>query len=238
MNSCKRILFAVLVFLGIVAAESRFNRPVVKLADPKQYTFFKLDDNQFPVLEKGPLAVTCLTYRGTKRYYVEVGIVNRSESVVTLQPGFVSFNKPGYSVFLANTIDSATDVWASVAGAFIPTPPPAPTRSTTTYSGTANTFGNMTNINGTSTTTVDNSAAGWHALGQAIAARSYANAQAREQAFAKYLVSFAYEKQELAVQPGKAQIYMFTFVQVKPKKSPFSVSLKVGSEMFSFLYKE
>ncbi len=238
MSLHRAALLLVLVNVNLLIAESRFSRPVVKLANPKAYTYFKLDDNQFPVVEKGPWVVTCITYRGTKRYYVEVGVVNKAEMPLVLHRQFVRFDKPGYTVFLANTVESAADVWASVAEPFISTPPPPPSRSTTTYSGTANTLGSTTIVNGTATTTVDNSAAGWHQLGQAIAARSYASTQNREQAFAKYLVGFAHENQDLTIQPGKAGMFMFTFEQIKPKKAPFVVSVAVGSEVFEFQYRE
>jgi hypothetical protein len=227
-----------LLLCGVASAESRFGRPVVKLANPKEFGYFKLDDNQFPFLERGSLSVSCMTYRGTRRYYVEIGIVNRSGAPANLQNGFVSFTKQGYTVFMADTIASATDVWASVAGAFIPTPPPPPTRSTTTYSGTATTMGDNTQVNGTATTTVDNSAAGWHAFGQAIAARRYYNAQGREQKFAVYLATFAHEKQEMTIQPGKTGLYIFTFEQMKQKKAPFEVRVSVGAEAFVFSYEE
>ncbi|WP_321477472.1 hypothetical protein [uncultured Paludibaculum sp.] len=210
----------------------------MKVANPKEFGYFKLDDNQFPFLGKGPLLVSCMTYRGTRRYYVEIGIVNRSSTPVNLQNGFVSFTKEGYTVLMADTISSAADVWASVGGAFVPTPPPPPTKSTTTYSGMVTTMGNNTQVSGTSTTAVDNSAAGWHALGQAIAARSYYNAQGREQKLAVYLTAFAHERQEMVVQPGKTGLYIFTFEQLKQKKAPFEVRVAVGSETFVFAYRE
>lgn len=232
------IVCGVLVTAGLAFAETRFHRPVVKLANPKAYTTFKLDDNQFPVVEKASVAVTCITYRGTKRYYVEVGVVNKSDSALVLSKDFVRFIKPGYTVFLASTLESASEVLASVAEPFVPTPPPPPTRSTTTYSGTANTLGQMTTVEGTATTTVDNSAAAWHSLGQAIAARSYASTQNREQAFAKYIAAFAHGNQDLTIQPGRGGLFVFTFEQVKPKKAPFAVSVAAGTEVFEFRYKE
>jgi hypothetical protein len=51
-----------------------------------------------------------------------------------------------------------------------------------------------TQVNGTATTTVDNSAAGWQAFGQAIAARRYYNAQGREQKLAVYLADLSARK--------------------------------------------
>ncbi len=235
--------FASLIIVGLLAAngaqaESRFGRPVIKLAEPKQYGFFKLDDNNFPFLSNGRVSVSCMVYRGTKRYYVEVGIVNLSSEPLILQRDFVTFDKPGYTVVKTSTFGAAVDVATSVAGPFIPTPPPPPTSATTTYSGTGYTYGNMTSVSGTATTTVDNSAAGWHALGQAIAARQYYRAQTREQSFAEYLAVFDYAKQPLLVEPKKAQLYVHTFQQVKPKKAPFCITVAVGTDRFEFRYKE
>jgi hypothetical protein len=235
---CRRVIVGIVLLLGVVSAESRFGRPVMKLASPKEFGYFALDDNRFPVLEKAQIAVTCMTYRGTKRYYVEVGLMNGTQSPVVLQRNFLTFQKPGYTVLLTDTLTSAVDVWASVAGGFVPTPPPPSTRATTTYSGTANTFGNMTHLNGTATTTVDNSAAGWHALGQAIAARSFYNAQSLNQTFAKYLVTFAHERQDMSLPPGEARQYVFTFEQIKQKKAPFTITVLAGGETFAFHYKE
>ncbi len=221
-----------------LSAESRFNRPVMKLAEPKAYRFFRLDDNNFPVMDKERSSVTCMVYRGTKRYYVEVAVMNRSQKPLTLERGFVTFVKPGYSVFVSDTIASAADVWASVAGDFMPTPPPPPTRATTSYSGTAQTYGNTTQVSGTATTTVDNSAAGWHALGQALAARSYYKTQSREQSFAMYLATFAHERQSGVVPPGETRLFVFTFEQIRPKKAPFTINVAIEDEVFVFKYKE
>lgn len=232
-----------LIIFGLLAvkcanAESRFGRPVIKLAEPNRYSFFKLDDNNFPFLSNGRVSVSCMVYRGTKRYYVEVVVVNLSPEPVTLEREFVTFEKPGYTVVRSSTFESAVDVAASVAGPFIPTPPPPPTSATTTYSGTGYTYGNMTSVSGTATTTVDNSAAGWHALGQAIAARRYYGAQTREQSFARYLIVFDYARQPLIVGPKQAQLYIHTFEQLKQKKAPFRITVVVGTDRFEFAYKE
>lgn len=235
--------FGSLIMVGLLAAngaqaESRFGRPVIKLAEPRQYGFFKLDDNNFPFLSNGRVSVSCMVYRGTKRYYVEVGVVNLSSERLILQREFVTFDKPGYTVVKTNTFESAVDVATSVAGPFIPAPPPPPTSATTTYSGTGYTYGNVTSVSGTATTTVDNSAAGWHALGQAIAARRYYQAQTREQSFAEYLAIFDYAKQPLVIEPKRAQLYIHTFQQVKPKKAPFRITVVVGTDRFEFGYRE
>ncbi len=134
------VMFAVLSVSG-ARAESRFGRPVVKLAEPKKYSFFKLDDNNFPFLSGERASVSCMVYRGTERYYVEVGVVNRSLEPLLLQRDFVILEKPGYTVVKTNTFRSAIDVAGSVSGPFIPAAPPPPTSATTTYSGTGYTSG-------------------------------------------------------------------------------------------------
>jgi hypothetical protein len=232
------LLFVVLAFGVAAFGEDRFGRPVLKLANPESYQYFKLDDNNFPFLNKNGVTVSCMTYRGTKRYYVEVGVSNQLTQSIVVSPNFVSFLKPGYTIIAVSTFGSAADLSASVAGPFVRTPPPPPTSATTVYSGNATTYGNMTQVNGTATTTVDNSAAGWHELGQAIGQRRYYKIKGREQSFANYLQMFAHERQDVVVQPGKANVYVYTFEQVKHKKAPFTVNVQVGVEKFEFAYKE
>ena len=51
-------------------------------------------------------------------------------------------------------------------------------------------------------------------------------------------MTFSYENQPLTIEPGKAQLYVHTFQQVKHKKAPFNVTVTVGTEQFKFAYKE
>ena len=229
-----------LFLFGIMAfAENRFNRPVVPLANPTAYKFYKLDDNNFPYALGNGVTVSCITYRGSERYYVEVGVSNTgTQPIMIAVEDFVSFEKPGYTMLPVNTLTAIADIVASSSGTFVRTPPPPPTGATTTSTATATTYGNTTQVDGTSTTTVDNSAAGWHALGQAMAQKRFYKAQSVEHALANYLQAVAHETQPKTLQPGEARIYAFTFQQLKPKKAPFAVAIRVGDERFSFNYKE
>jgi len=227
-------LLAMLLVITGARAESRFGRPVVKPVNDKELSHFKLDGNNIPVQSEGGIGVSCVVYRGTKRYYLEVGVLNESDSPVALQRGFARLVKPGYTVFQSDTLASAMDVSASVAGPFIPAPPPPPT-TTTTVNATATTYGNTTQVQGTATTTNN---AGWYQLGQAIAARRYYAAQSREQTFATYLQMFANERQTLEIAPKGVQLYIFTFEQLTHKKAPFTVTIQVLGKQFTFAYKE
>ena len=229
-------LLLALLLAGAVGAQadSRFSRPVIKPVNDKELAHFKLDGNNIAVQSKGSIGVSCIVYRGTKRYYVEIGVLNQSDAPIALQRGFARFTKPGYTVFQSDTIASAMDVSASVAGPFVPAPPPPPT-TTTTYNATATTYGNTTQVQGTATTTNN---AGWYQLGQAIAARRYYAAQSREQSFATYLQMFANEQQTLEIAPKGVQLYIFTFEQIKNKKAPFTVTIQVADQQFTFAYKE
>jgi hypothetical protein len=80
------VVSAALLLCGIASAESRFGRPVMKVANPKEFGYFKLDDNQFPFLEKGALSVSCMTYRGTRRF---VPIGNAGQIAVTRRESFI-----------------------------------------------------------------------------------------------------------------------------------------------------
>lgn len=189
------------------------------------------------------MSVSSLVYKGSTYYYVEVGIVNGRDEELIVAIDFISFNKPNYTVIRSDTSAAALDVASEAGGTFVPTPPSqVPPSTSTTYNGTASTYGNQTHISGSATTTPNNSAqagANWgNALGNAIAARSFYKAQSREMKFAHFLDTFAQGGQALVVKPGEGRVIMCTFEQLKEKKAPFDVQIRVGSEVFTFRYKE
>jgi len=238
---------ALTLWLGTpLRAAQRFGRPVIALEDHQAYQYFKLDDVEFPFLSSPNYNVSCLVYRGTEYYYVEIAIQNRSSNPVTIPADFLEFSKPGYTVFQTDTSTAEAQL-ASAAGArFIPTPPPQmPPSSTTTTTVNANatTYGNTTQINGTATsTTADTSGQAGanfgNALGNAIAARRFYNAQREAVSLAGYLDAFGWRNTPMTLQPGQAQKIMMTFQQVKRKKAHFEVIIHVGVESFRFKYKE
>ena len=153
------VLASILMLCNTTFAESRFGRPVLKLTDPKEYGFFKLDENNIAFVKRGDFSISCIVYKGATRYYVEIGMANASKSDIVIPSDFVSFVKSNYTVFRTNTVAAAQDVAAEYGGTFVPTPPPQmPPQTRTTYSGTATTYGSQTSMSGTATTTPDYSA--------------------------------------------------------------------------------
>ncbi len=241
----KTIAFLLISIASIssLAAEERFGRDVIKVRNPKEYQFFKLDDVEFPMLSSPQYAVSCLVYRGTQRYYVEVGIQNRTSVAIRLPVDFVAFDKPGYTVFRTDTLAAARDVAESAGGQFVPSAPPQmPSTTTTTVNGTATTYGSQTQISGTATTTTDQSAqAGGNlgnAIGNALAARSFYKTQRRESTFANFLSAFAQDQAGTTLQPGEAKVIVATFEQAKRKKAPFEIVIRISADSFRFKYKE
>jgi hypothetical protein len=243
MKRLALLLFMAAFTANALVAESRFNRQVIKVKDPKEYQFFKLDDVHFPALSSTNYQVSCLVYRGTQRYYVEIGIQNKTSEQITLLPDFVTFNKSGYTVFRTDTLDAARQSAQAAGIRFVPTPPPQmPSTTNTTINATATTYGNQTQISGTATTTENQSAQAGanfgNALGNALAARSFYKAQSNEVKFASFLTTFAEAPSGTTMQPGQAKVVVATFEQAKQKKAPFEVVIKVGTETFRFSYKE
>ena len=222
-----------------VVADDRFNRKIIKLQDPAKYKYFKLDDIEFPYLESDKYTVSCLTYKGTQRYYVEVTITNNNKYDLQIPLDFISFNKPGYTVIRTNAIDAAISVAADAGEKFIPSPTPNPTSTQTTVNATATTVGNQTQINGTSTTTTNQSGAQLgNAIGNIFAARSFYKAQSIEKKFANFLGTFAQENNNPLLKSGESRIIVATFEQLKNKKAPFDIVIKIDSQEFIFKYKE
>jgi hypothetical protein len=237
------LLMYVCTVISPLVAEQRFGRDVIKVQNPSEYQFFKLDDVQFPMLFSTQYAVSCLVYRGTQRYYVEIGVQNKGSAPLNLPVEFVSFNKPGYTVFRTDTVAAARDVAERAGGQFVPTPPPQmPSTTNSTLNATATTYGNQTQITGTTTTTTDQSGQAGanlgNAIGNALAARSYYKTQRRESIFTNFLATFAQDQIGTTLQPGEAKVIVATFEQAKRKKAPFDIVVRVGAESFLFRYKE
>lgn len=237
------LVFSLLIFSTLALAEKRFDRNIIKVANPQEYTFFKLDEVNFPSLSRNGISVSSLVYKGSTYYYVEVGIVNGRDEELIVPIDFISFNKPNYTVMRSATSAAALDVATDTGGTFVPTPSSqVPPSTSTTYNGTASTYGNQTHISGSATTTPNNSAQAGanlgNALGNAIAARSFYKAKSREMKFAHFLDTFAQGGQALVVKAGEARVIMCTFEQLKEKKAPFDVQIRVGGETFTFKYKE
>lgn len=245
-------LVVVLAFASLIShvipahATQRFGRPVVSLESPKDYQYFRLDDVNFPMLSSQNFSVSCLVYRGTERYYLEIAIQNQSPNPVALPADLVEFTKPGYTVYRTNTDDVAMQLAGSAGLRFVPTPPPqmpANSTTTTTVNANATTYGNMTQVNGSATSTTRDTSgqAGANfgsAIGNAIAARRFYNAQRQEASLAQYLTTYGWKDSPRLVQPGKVELVMMTFQQAKRKKAHFQVVIHVGGEGFSFKYRE
>ncbi len=243
MRKGMTMIALVSVFLVCAWGESRFGRPVIQVSSLRDYKTFKLDENTFASLDGENSSVSCIVYRGRVRYYVEIGIVNRSSKDIVIDKDAVTFVKPNYTVLRTSTVDAALDVAQSVSGSFIPTPAPqVAAGSTTTYSGVATTSGNQTRVSGTATTTPDNSSQAaanmGNSLGNALAARRFYNQQSVDQRFATYLVTFAPENLPNVVRAGRSQILVYSFEQIKSKKAPFEIRLTITGEEFAFRFKE
>ena len=236
--------FALLSISGHAYGEKRFGREVIKVADPANYSLFKLDDVTYASLEHNGIAVCALVYRGTENYYVEIGITNKSDQQITVPSNFVSFDKPQYTVIRTDTMAVANQLATAANARFIPTPPPyvPPSSTTTTYNGTATTYSNQTQVNGTATTTVDNSGQAGanfgNALGNAIAARRFRKAQSETVSLSTFLSTFAQPSQPFIIAPDETRVIACTFDQLKHKKAPFEIKIRLSDKDFDFKYKE
>ncbi len=225
------------------AAESRFGRKVIRVTDPKDYQPVKLDDMDYPTLTNAHYTVSCLVYRGTEHYYVEVAVKNNTAEPVPLPTSFVAFDKPGYTVYRGDTMTAAREAATAVGMRFVPVPPPyVPPSYNTTINATASAYGNQTYVSGTATTTADTSGQAGanlgNAIGNAIAARRFYKMQRTNAVFSDFLASHVQTDADTPLQPGQARTIVAVFDELKPKKKPFEVTLKVGNDVFHFSYKE
>jgi hypothetical protein len=237
------VVFCLLLATRPGLCADRFNRPVVKVSDPKGYQFTKLDDVEYPGLSNSQYDVTCLVYRGTERYYVEISVKNKTAAPVALPMNFVAFDKPGYTVYRTDTMAAARESAAAGGIRFVATPPPyVPPTTNTTINATATTYGDQTQISGTATTTTDNSGQAGanlgNAIGNAIAAHRFYKEQRNEVLFSHFLAAHVQTDADSPIQEGETRVIVVTFEQAKLKKAPFVITLKIGSDTFHFSYKE
>jgi hypothetical protein len=237
-------VFVLAVLASVSLAQKRFEQPVVKVSDPHAYTFVRNDEVEYPSLAKDGLSVSSLVFRGQTYYYVEVVIKNDTSEDVAVPAGAITFDKTGYTVVRVDPQQAIAQLSQEAGIAFVPTPPPviSPGQTTTTYSGTASTYGNQTYINGSATTRTDNSGQAGanfgNAIGNAIAAHQFYKAQHAAVQLAGFLRTFGQTAQGIVVKPGETRTVVCTFAQFKQKKAPFSVDIRLGTSLFEFKYKE
>lgn len=241
----KKLSFACCLFLLIPNAlpEKRFDRPVIKVSDSKAYQFHKLDDVEYPTLSNARYEVSCIVYRGTKYYYVEITIKNNTAQPLSIPFDFVTFSKPGYSTYRTDSLQAARELAMAGGVRFVPTPPPyVPPTYHTNMDATATTYGNETNISATATTTTDNSGQAGadlgNAIGNAMAAHRFYKMQREAVALSSFIESNAQTDEDMPLPPGRARTIVATFTEVKQKKKPFSVDINLGKDDFHFTYKE
>lgn len=212
------LAFTFLSIAGIAMAETRFGRPVVKLANSKDFEFVKLEDNRFPTLRKNGISVACITYRETQQYYVEVAVTNESDRPIELSKDFVQF-KANSTAALLDTLDVAAAVQKSAGSSAAPQGLSASRASSLSPNGTrANDDGR-----GSSESILDDIAR---------------NAQLKSTQLAERLTTFAHEKQALTLAPKGTRFYIFVFEQPDRKKAPFEVAVTADTATWVFAYKE
>jgi|HubBroStandDraft_6_1064221.scaffolds.fasta_scaffold136828_3 hypothetical protein len=212
------LAFTFLSIAGMAMGETRFGRPIVKLANPKDFEFVKLEDNRFPTLRKNGISIACLTYRDTQQYYVEVAVTNESDRPIELNKDFVQF-RANSAVASLDTLGVAAAVQKSAASSAAPQGLSASRASSLSPAGTrANDDGK-----GSSQSMLDDIAR---------------NAQLQASQLAARLTTFAHEKQALTLEPKGTRFYIFVFEQPDRKKSPFEVSVTAEAATWVFAYKE
>jgi hypothetical protein len=209
---------ALLLLAGNATAETRFGRPVVKLANPKEFESVQLEENRFAMLRKNAIEVACITYRESQRYYVEVAVTNHSAGPIDLAKDFVQF-KANVNVIPIDTIAAASEAQKQAA-------PSVSTGLSTSRSST---------ISVGSTISPNEDRKGGTQMLQESMAQSV---QAHANQLAARLIRYAHEKQALNIEPQGTRFYIFVFETPDRKKGPFEISVTAGDASWPFPYKE
>jgi hypothetical protein len=203
---------------GMAMGETRFGRPVVKLANSKDFEFVKLEDNRFPMLRKNATSIACIAYRESQRYYVEVAVTNESDRPIELTRDFVQF-KSNSNIAPLDTLVVAAAIQKDAASS-------ATSQGVSTSRSSAMAAG-VVRVNDPQ-------------RGSAQAALEEANQTAQIQAgqLAARLKTFAHEKQALSLEPKGTRFYIFVYEQLDRKRAPFEVAVTAEAATWVFAYKE
>lgn len=225
--------------LNSASAAERFGRKILAVADESLYRIETIDEVDVPVLDIDGVSVSCLVYRGTQRYYVEVSIKNGKASGIEWSNDDIVMIKPGYSIFRVNALDAARESAEYAGVPFVPAPPPEPVTTTTIQTHTS-VYGNSAYSTGTAQTrqTQDAGANIGYALGTFLARRRDAKDKAEAARFADFIGNHAIEVAPAYAEPGQTRIIVAAFEQAKPRHAPFHVKVVADGHEFSFEYKE
>ena len=214
MPNPRRLALALLSLAGLASAETRFGRPVSKLANPKEFEFVSLDDAKFPLLRKNSTSVACIAYHESQRYYVEVAVTNSSSQPLELHKDFVRFNANSEMQSM-NTSEVAADVEKSAVAT-------APAGLSTSRVSSISS-GNITSGEDRNQPMLEAVARTTQQHANQLAAR---------------LKVYGHERQALTLDPGVTRVYLFVFEAQSRKKAPFEISVATASEPLIFSFKE
>jgi hypothetical protein len=214
MLNPRRLALAFLSLACLATAETRFGRPVAKLANPKEFEFVSLDDSKFPLLHKNSTSVACIAYRELQRYYVEVAVSNSSGQPIVLDKDFVQF-KAEAGIQSLDTVAVAADVEKSAAA---PAQPGLSASRASSVSAGLITSGDDRN--------------------QPLAEAMARSAQQHAAQLSARLKAYGHERQSLTIEAGNTRVYVFVFEAQGRKKAPFEVSVATPSDPLVFAFKE
>jgi hypothetical protein len=203
---------------GMAMGETRFGRPVVKLANPKDFEFVSLENNRFPILRNNATSVACIAYRESQRYYVEVAVTNESDRPIELTKDFVQF-KSNSDIASLDTLVVAAAIQKSVASSAT-SQGVSTSRSSTLSAG-------VVRVNDPQ-----------RGSAQAVLEETNQTAQIQTSQLAARLKMFAHERQALTLEPKGTRFYLFVFEQLDRKKAPFEVAVTAEASTWVFAYKE
>lgn len=236
---CGLLLLCAVLPVGTASAAERFGRKLLSVADESLYRIDSIDEVDVPSLDFDGMSVSCLVYRGTQRYYVEVTIKNGKSSGISWSNDEIVMIKPGYSIFRVSALDAAREAAEYAGVPFVPAPPPEPVTTTTIQTQTS-VYGNSAYSTGTAQTrqTQDAGANLGYALGTFFARRRDAKDKADAARFADFIGAHAVEYAPTYAEPAQARTIITAFEQAKPRHAPFQVKVVVQEHEFVFDYKE
>jgi hypothetical protein len=215
----RTLVCAVLSVVATCAsAEDWFGREIVPLARPADYKYRELDGLKHPALDGRNVTVSCLVARGDTYYYVQIGLINRSDHELSLPDDVVLFDKPLYTVVRMDTEAVAEEIGGGRPPVFVLPPPPPSAAEAGAFAQTA--------------VRVPHVHAWRRRPDPAYPVRS------TDAAVAQLLAAGAQETHPAFLKAGESRLLLAVFRQTKPKRAPFTVRVTLDGERFVFDQRE
>ncbi|HWR50680.1 MAG TPA: hypothetical protein VN428_06215 [Bryobacteraceae bacterium] len=189
--------------------KTRFGRRVFKPAEPG-YVYTKIDGFDTPTQTSKDAFVSCLAYGDPARIYVEVGIRSQADRALTIAADFIGLEQAGRPIHRTPTLRASEEIHTGALRPFMPVP-------TGKHPQTGEALYDRSSVDQQT--------------------KRHLELQEQESTFASVLLAMG-QTGATILQPRQERTVLCTFEQRHDRSAPFSVTVRLGEDVFRFTFIE